>query len=71
MEPDFETMSKAELRSYVLAHRQNDEAFYKFVDRLKADNKNPVWHPCPKTPEDAAKMGEIIGEYIRKLEEES
>jgi len=68
MKPDFETMSKAELRSYVMAHRDDNEAFYKLVDRLKADNKDAIRYPCPKNPEDWAKVPELIEEQIKKLE---
>jgi len=32
--PNFQTMSRKELRAYVLAHREDNEAFYAFVDRL-------------------------------------
>ncbi|MEG3898772.1 MULTISPECIES: DUF6887 family protein [unclassified Microcoleus] len=32
--PNFQTMSRKELRAYVLAHREDNEAFYTFVDRL-------------------------------------
>ena len=31
---NFQTMSRKELRDYVLAHREDREAFYAFVDRL-------------------------------------
>jgi len=31
---NFQTMSRKELRDYVLAHREDQEAFYAFVDRL-------------------------------------
>ena len=31
---NFQTMSRKELRAYVLANRENREAFYAFVDRL-------------------------------------
>ncbi|WP_442927807.1 DUF6887 family protein [Microcoleus sp. A003_D6] len=31
---NFQTMSRKELRAYVLAHREDNEAFYAFVDRL-------------------------------------
>lgn len=68
MKPDFDNMSKANLRAYVLAHRDDNEAFYKLVDRLKADSKDQVWYPCPKTPEDWAKVPELIQEQLRKLE---
>ena len=68
MKPDFDSMSKAKLRAYVLAHRDDDEVFYKMVDRYKADSKDQTWHPCPKTPEDWAKIPELIQEQIKELE---
>ena len=37
MKPDFNSMSKAELKAYVLAYRNDNEAFYTLVDCYKAD----------------------------------
>ncbi len=34
--PNFQTMSQAELRAYVLANREDTEAFYALADRLKS-----------------------------------
>jgi hypothetical protein len=68
MKPDFNSMSKDELKAYVLAHRNEDEAFYKLVDRYKADSKDRVWHPCPKTPEEWEKVPHLIQEQIEKLD---
>ena len=65
---DFNSMSKAELKAYVLSHRDDDEAFYKLVDRYEADSKDRVWNPCPKTPEDWVKVSELVKEQIEKLE---
>lgn len=70
MKSDFDKMSKAELRAYIVAHTDDQEAFYKFVDRFAADKENRVWHPFPKTPEDVAKVSELIREQIEKLERE-
>jgi putative heme degradation protein len=69
MKPNFDTMSKAELRAYVLAHRNDQEAFHKLVDRFKADSKNQVRHPFPQSLEDLARVQELIQEAVRKLEE--
>ena len=33
--PNFQTMSRKELRAYVLAHREDDSAFYALVDRSR------------------------------------
>ncbi|MEH2391310.1 MAG: hypothetical protein V7K21_06385 [Nostoc sp.] len=34
--PNFDAMSKAELRAYVIAHQDDQEAFYALADRLTA-----------------------------------
>jgi hypothetical protein len=34
MQPNFQIMSKKELRSYLLAHRDDDSAFYAYADRV-------------------------------------
>lgn len=68
MKPDFDSMSKAELRAYVLSHRDDNEAFYNLADRYEADSKDQVWYPCPKTPEDWAKVSQLVKEQIEKQE---
>ena len=37
MKPNFESMSRQELRAYVLAHRDDNEAFYAYMDKLNAE----------------------------------
>ncbi len=37
MQPDFKTMSHAELRTYLLEHRDDTEAFHALMDLLMAD----------------------------------
>lgn len=68
MKPNFDKMSKTKLRAYIVAHPNNLEVFYKFIDRFKADSNAREWHPCPQTPEDWAKVSELIQEQIKKLE---
>jgi hypothetical protein len=34
-DPDFSAMTNAELRAYVLAHRQDVAAFHTYVDRMQ------------------------------------
>lgn len=33
--PNFQEMSEEELRAYVLSHRNDDEAFHAYVDRIR------------------------------------
>ncbi len=50
-QPNFDAMSKAELRAYVIAHQDNQEAFYALVDRITA-NPSSVTYPATMTPEE-------------------
>jgi hypothetical protein len=37
MKPDFKNMTRTDLRAYVIAHPDDKEAFYTFVDRFTAE----------------------------------
>lgn len=69
MKPDFDTMSVAELKAYVFAHKQDTEAFYRLIDRLKADNPDPPRYPAPTTPETFAIMEKAMRERMEKREQ--
>lgn len=69
MKPDFDTMSLAELRTYLLSHRNDDEAFYKLADRLEASADDTDLYPLPETPETIAIMEVAIQNHIKMLEE--
>lgn len=49
--PNFDAMTKSELRAYVIAHQEDQEAFYAFADRLQAQ-PNRVVYPASMTPEE-------------------
>jgi hypothetical protein len=34
MKPDFETMARAELRTYVRTHSDDEQAFHTYIDRF-------------------------------------
>ncbi|MBW4560534.1 MAG: hypothetical protein KME32_05130 [Mojavia pulchra JT2-VF2] len=69
MKPDFDTMSIAQLRAYLLLHRNDDEAFYKLADRLEANSDDTDLYPIPDTPENIAIMEAAIKEHVKKLEQ--
>ena len=71
MKPDFNTMSIAELRAYLLSHRTDDEAFYKLADRLEMTADDSDLYPIPDTPENIAIMEAAIQGQVKKLEKES
>lgn len=63
--PNFNAMTEAELRAYVYEHRNDQEAFYAFVDRLKAKPPSRVY-PASMTPEEINKaVLEIIEHKAR------
>jgi hypothetical protein len=55
MKPDFNVMTKAELRSYVLTHREDTDAFQALADRIYA-NPNPQWYQ----PEETEKIVDLL-----------
>jgi hypothetical protein len=55
MKPDFNVMTKAELRNYVLTHRDDTDAFQALADRIYA-NPNLHWYQ----PEETAKIVDLL-----------
>lgn len=64
MKPNFEEMSKAELKAYVLSHRDDDEAIRVFFGRRNPPDSEATWYGPMCTPE-----GVPIAENIRIAEE--
>ncbi|MGA9378750.1 MAG: hypothetical protein WBV73_08275 [Phormidium sp.] len=50
MKPNFEKMSKAELKAYILAHRDDDEAIHALFSRRTPDSEATIY-PCMFTDE--------------------
>ncbi|NER52683.1 MAG: hypothetical protein F6J92_39800 [Symploca sp. SIO1A3] len=71
MRPNFDTMSIAQLRAYLLSHRTDNEAFYKLADRLEVTSDDTDLYPIPDNPENIAIMETAIQGHIKKLEEKS
>ena len=57
--PNFKTMSVQELKRYVLSHREDEEAFYAYLDKVRA-RKNRVVYPPLKSLEDLENYPEVI-----------
>lgn len=69
MNHNFENMSISELRSYVLAHREDDEAFYQLADRLEQDSADEPLYPFPDTSEAIAIMEQAIRDRVERLKD--
>jgi len=56
--PNFQAMSQKELQKYVLAHREDQAAFYAYIDRLHAEG-NWIEMPPLKSLEDVENYPEF------------
>jgi hypothetical protein len=65
--PDFKLMSQKDLYTYVLNHREDQEAFYAYVDKLHAE---ATWIEMPalESVEDLENYPEFI-DHLRKSAE--
>jgi hypothetical protein len=61
--PDFDQMSRLELRTYILANREDDDAIEALIKR--ADPNSPIY-PYPQTEEDLKHMQEILQQRLLK-----
>ncbi|MBE9079752.1 hypothetical protein IQ241_21065 [Romeria aff. gracilis LEGE 07310] len=62
--PDFQAMSQKDLRAYMLAHQDDQEAFYAYVDRLYAE-ANWVEMPPLQSIDDLKNYPELV-ERVRR-----
>jgi hypothetical protein len=61
MRPDFEKMSKADLRAYVLENREDLEALRSLMSRR---SPNAIRYNFPNTEEGRAQMREVLRRKI-------
>jgi hypothetical protein len=60
--PNFQTMSQKELHSYVLTHRDDQDAFYAYVDKLHQEG-NWIEMPPVDSVEDLEKYPEFTARF--------
>ena len=56
--PEFDSMSKKELRQYILEHRNDNAAFEFYLDKFT--NPNSTIYPAPQSLEDMSYLQKII-----------
>jgi hypothetical protein len=64
---NFQTMSQKELHNYVLAHREDQNAFYAYVDKLHNEG-NWVEMPAVDLVEDLEQYPKFVAKSQRKSE---
>jgi hypothetical protein len=61
MQSNFSQMTRQELKAYVLAHREDDDAIAALIQRSNPDRPK---YPFPQTDEDFAAMEEIFRQKL-------
>lgn len=65
MKPSFENMTKAELRAYLVAHPNDQEAFHAFVDRFTSDTTSEI-HDLPQSLVEVEKVAALIRQKVEQ-----
>ncbi|BAY31502.1 hypothetical protein NIES2107_33610 [Nostoc carneum NIES-2107] len=60
--PNFQAMSQKELHDYVLTHRNDQEAFYAYIDKLHTE-ANWIEMPPLESLQDLDKYPEFIARF--------
>ncbi|CAN1209406.1 DUF6887 domain-containing protein [Tumidithrix helvetica PCC 7403] len=66
MKPDFNNMTKAELRAYVIAHPGDKVAFRIFVDRFTT-NASPETFGVPQSKSETVEVENLIQQRVQQL----
>ena len=67
MKPDYSVMAKRELRSYVVSHPNDKEAFQVFVDRSAAEAPSEAFN-IPQSSDDLAEVDALIRQKLAQSE---
>jgi len=66
MKPDFAEMTKADLRAYLVAHPNDQEAFHAFVDRFTVD-ASPETYAMPQSKAEIEEVAKLIQQKVEEL----
>ena len=61
-QPNFQAMNQKELHDYFLSHREDQDAFYAYVDKLHAEG-NWIEMPPLKSLEDLENHPEFVDRF--------
>ncbi|MCF2149328.1 hypothetical protein IQ276_023435 [Desmonostoc muscorum LEGE 12446] len=67
--PDFLTMPRAQLRQYILDHREENEAFEIYLDRFTSEEA--VIFPAPQSIDDLEHFPELHQQNLERLRKQT
>jgi erythromycin esterase-like protein len=65
MKPDYDAMTKSELRAYILQHRDDLDALEAFFARRSPDSE-ATWYTLPKTEEEWQQQMEMVRPILER-----
>jgi hypothetical protein len=65
IKPDLKSVTKAELRAYVVAHPEDKDAFRIFVDRFTAEAP-PETFAVPRSEAEMAEIDNLISQRVQQ-----
>ena len=68
IQPNFEAMSRKELRKYILEHREDEYAFRVYADRLTTEAINAEVHPAPQSIDDLKHFPQLLEKHRKERE---
>ena len=66
IKPDFNSMTKIELRTYVIAHPEDKTAFHAFVDRFTSEASTEIYD-IPKSNAEVEEVEILIRQKLGQL----
>ena len=67
MKPDFQTMTRDKLLAYILKHRDDDEAFHVYRDKVHAEPPTEIY-PAPQSIDDLKHFPQLLEKFLRREE---
>lgn len=68
IQPNFEAMSRKELRKYILEHREDEYAFRVYLDRITAEAANCEVYPAPQSIDDLKHFPQLLEKHRKERE---
>jgi len=65
--PSFQAMTRKELLAYILAHREEDEAFRTYMDKVHAEPPIEVY-PAPQSIDDLKHFPQLLEKHRKERE---
>jgi hypothetical protein len=67
IKPNFISMSKTELRAYIIAHPDDQAAFHTFVDRFASETSSEIFD-IPKSNHELEQVENLIREKLAQTQ---